>query len=375
MSNQSHTIVAITGTVLLLATGCSALEPPEQITIAATATSAEPTPTVAGMKALLTEYADGSLDPGDGQVTVVTADTLEAVDLTPMRGDDVENALNKRTAQIEERLEGLEAVVSVLAATSDGLDVIGTLDRALESTAPGGTVVLLTSGLSTVAPLDLTQAGDWIGNPEAIIEGTDTADLPDAKEKGIVFVGVGQSYPGNGQTPAGPAARAALETILLGICEKAGAASCTIMDGIIGTGAPSSTNTVPVIDFDQVDTACAGEISLDADIIFDGDSSILKDEATPLLKPVADSLTQCTTTVVQATGYTADIDCDFNGAVGAELAIGRATAVLERLRELGTPADAIGAAENGGHLINNCPGGVYDPTLAQSNRSVMLSIQ
>lgn len=377
--STSSSPLRIAGALLVAALGaaglaaCQPIQPAVDLTIAATATSAEPAPESATIRDILIDHADAALFPGDGSVTVVTDAGVERVDLTPMRGNDVENSEKKRAEKIDEKLHELDEALAAARASTDGLDVIGVLDQALEATGEGGTVVLLTSGLATVAPMDLTQAGDWAGRPLEFVEETATDALPDASGRYVVFGGIGYPAPASAQATPGPGARTALEQILLGLCVKMNAAGCSIATGAVGDAPPTAVNTVPVVTFDEVATACVGEVVLDAGVLFGGDSAELRAEADAALAPVADSLATCAHTAVNAAGYTADVDCDNDPDDAADLAIARARAVLERLRALGAPENTIGAATNGGHRIDNCPTGSYDEALGQTNRAVVLT--
>ena len=379
MSTTSPSRLRVAGTFFVAALGvagltaCQPIQPAADLTIAATATSAEPAPGSAAIRDFLIDHADAALFPGDGSVTLVTDAVVERIDLTPMRGDDVENSEKKRAEKIDEKLHEFDEALAAARASTDGLDVIGVLDRVLEATGDGGTVVLLTSGLATVAPMDLTQAGDWAGHPLEFVEGTAADALPDASGRYVVFGGIGRPAPASAQATPGPGARAALEQILLGLCVKMNAAGCSIATGTVGDAPPTAVNTVPVVTFDEVATVCVGEVVLDAGVLFGGDSAELRAEADAALAPVADSLATCAHTAVDATGYTADVDCDNDTGDAADLAIARARAVLDRLRALGAPENAIGAATNGGQRIDNCPTGSYDEALGQTNRAVVLT--
>ena len=77
--------------------------------------------------------------------------------------------------------------------------------------------------------------------------------------------------------------------------------------------------------------------------------------------------------VIDATGYSADIDCDTDPGDAAALELNRASAVLTRLEELGAPRSSLGGAAAGGQLIDDCPDGVFVEDLGRSNRVVVLT--
>lgn len=361
-------------TTASLLTGCNAIARSTSLTIAATATSAESAPHIDAIRDQLIEHAQSALFPGDGRVTVVGPDTVDEIDLTPMRADDVENDGGKAEGKISENLKELADAVGRLAATADGLDPIGVLDRALDVTPTNGTVVLITSGLSTVAPLDLTQAGDWIPNAAALVDATDPANLPTATGRHLVFVGLGHAYTNSMQPSAGPAARASLTTIYLGLCARMNALSCSAVTNLAESSAPVSVNVVPILKFDPIATACVTTLTVDASFAFGGDSAVLAPAADAVLQPIAEALAGCVTNeVIDATGYSADIDCDTDPGDAAALELNRAKAVLTRLEELSAPRSSIGAAAAGGHLIDDCPDGVFVEDLGRSNRAVVLT--
>jgi outer membrane protein OmpA-like peptidoglycan-associated protein len=363
-------ILAIT--VAMALSGCQSLPRAQALTIALTATSTDPAPALDSLTSVVSEHAAAALLPGDGKVTVITPDQAEVVDLTPMRGKDVESVPSKASKLITTNLDTLRTVLGKAAARKDGLDVIGSLDRALEQTPDGGHVILESSGYSTVAPVDLNKAGDWIGNPDAFVQAVNPDDLPNATGKHITFAGIGYANPASAQEQAGPAARTALTKIMIGLCTRMHAASCDTINGPTGQDPATSTNKVPLVTLNQITTHCAGQASIDTSIAFQPYSAVLLTAADQVLAPIAESLTRCPTgSVINATGHSALVP----GTVpDPGLEHDRAQAVLNRLAALGAPAGAIGTAAAGGQLVDNIPGGVYSEALAARNRVVTLNI-
>lgn len=368
---------AVAGIVLLpliALTACGQISSPPALTIAVTATSAEPAPSAAQITNILTDHADASLFPGDGKVTVVTPDRTIVVDLTPMRGDQVEASDAKRTEKIAENVGEFDGDIAKAAAATDGLDVIGTLDRALEATAAGGTVILMTSGYSNVSPIDLNAGGDWIAHPEDFAGLVSATDLPDASEKSIVFLGLGYPDPASAQETAGPAARNALTTIMIDLCKRMNATSCSTLPGPAGTGKPTATNQVSPVSLNQIQTHCVGEVNLDSNIMFALGSPVLLVGADEVLAPIAATLSACPSgTIVDATGHSS-LEPGQHPGDDTELELQRAQAVLTRLHELGAPQETIGQAIAGGQILDNCPNGIYDEILAGKNRAVTLTV-
>jgi outer membrane protein OmpA-like peptidoglycan-associated protein len=373
MNKTSPPVTAILAIIVAMAlSGCQSMPRAQALTIALTATSADPAPDLDPLTSVVREHAAAALLPGDGKVTVVTLDETEVVDLTPMRGQDVESVSAAANRLITSNLDALRAVLGKAASAKDGLDVIGTLDRALEQTPSGGHVILESSGYSTVAPVDLNKAGDWIGNPDGFVRAVNPDDLPNATGKHITFAGLGYPNPASTQEQAAPAARTALTKIMLGLCAKMHAATCDTITGPAGQEPATAANKVPQVILNQITTHCVGQTNIDASIAFEPYSAMLLPVVDAILAPIAESLTRCPSgTLINATGYSALLP---GQATDTDLERNRAKAVLNRLTALGAPVTCIGTAAAGGQIINNLPHGIYDETLAAKNRTVTLSI-
>lgn len=365
-------IAALLAIMAMVLTGCQSLPRAQALTIALTATSTDPAPSLGSLTSLVSEHAASALLPGEGEVTVVTPDWTEEVDLTPMRGNDVESVPAKATKLIGSNLEALQAVLSRAAATKDGLDVIGILDRALEQTRDGGHVILASSGYSTISPMDLNSAGDWIGNPDGFVQAANTDDLPNATGKHITFVGIGYPNPASPQEQAGPAARTALTKIMLGLCIKMRALTCETVSGPISQNPAVATNQVPLVVLDQIATNCVGQTSIDSNIAFEPYSAALLTAADEILAPLARDLSRCPVgAIINATGHSALVP----GTVpDPDLERDRAQAVLNRLATLGAPAGTIGTASAGGQIVDNLPNGAFSDILAAKNRAVTVTV-
>lgn len=360
--------------VLTLA-ACQSMPKPSPITLALTATSSEPAFALTGqIRDLVTDYARQAHFPTDATVNIVIqGQPNQTLDITPMRGSEVEAESSKAATAINAHLLTLDTAIGDLGAGSDGLNPFEVYARAVDITPPGGTIVMVTSGVSTANPTDLNKAGNWISQPEEFVAQVDPADIPDASGLHVVFAGLG--YPDGTHQAAPPtAAKKALTTLWLGLCEASGASSCTTIPGPVGSGAPTATNSVPLVVFSETATPCMGTVTISSDIAFGGDSYVLTDAADALLKPIADKLKTCPPgTPLNAYGHTAQIP---SGADGINLATNRAQAVLDRLNLLGAPADTLGNAIGYGsvshQIVDNMPGGRFDEELAKQNRVVEL---
>lgn len=373
MKKIQYIIASITAVIVaILVAGCQPLPHRPALTIALTGTSAEPKAMLGPLEPLATDHAAAALLPGDGKVTVVAPGTTTTVDLTPMRGREVESVQAKAEKLIHESIANLEEALGQAHATGPGLDVIGALDSALAQTSPGGRVVLITSGLSTIAPLDLNAAGDWISKPDAFVEAVNRSDLPEATGKHIVFAGLGYPNPASRQEQAAPAARTALTKIMLGLCAKMNAASCDAISGPISQDPSTASNAVDIVTLNQITTRCVGQASIDTSIAFDPFSSILLSNVDSVLVPIAEGMKRCAAgATINAIGHSALLPGTPADTVLEEA---RAQAVLNRLVALGAPASTIGTAAAGGQIVDNLPNGVFHEALASRNRTVVLTV-
>jgi outer membrane protein OmpA-like peptidoglycan-associated protein len=235
-------------------------------------------------------------------------------------------------------------------------------------------VILESSGFSTMDPIDLNKAGDWMVKPDAFVAAVNPNDLPHADGKHITFFGLGYPNPASGQEQAGPAARTALTRIMLGLCTKMHAASCDTIPGAAGQAPALSKNKAAPVVLDQIATRCVGQTSIDASVAFGGNSAVILAAADKALAPIAQTLARCPAgSKIDAIGHSALLLGEAPGQF-TWLEMARAQAVLSRLIALGAPAATIGTASAGGQILDNIPAGVYDETLAAKNRTVTLTI-
>ena len=138
--------------------GCSPPTGPPVTVVVATASSAEPAPSIEPIKKMLTDRALATTTPGGATVELVVSGRpdIQYVDLTPMRKLEVEAVPDRAAHLVAEHVDELAATLAALTPGSDELDLLTTYDRGLRATGDGGTVVVLSSGIQTVDPLDLT---------------------------------------------------------------------------------------------------------------------------------------------------------------------------------------------------------------------------
>ncbi|NKY27731.1 OmpA family protein [Nocardia gamkensis] len=358
--------------------GCTAApadSQPSAITIAATVTSAEPRTALSNsLISELTEMAEHSKRPGDATVRVVSSATGDILtkDLTPLRPNgQVQHAAADADRQITASVRELANTVAEVRADHPGLDLLGLLDRA--SQLPGDLHVL-SSGISTVAPVDLRVVG-WNAKPDSVIDSiARQGRLPKLSGRHVTFHGLGIAAGSQPGLP--PFARTLVEQLWTGICQRAGAASCTVAHDMPSAAAPVATLPVPVVPVPDAITegGCPVWASLnDTTLHFAPDSPVLPANADDALRPIVQAAARCDVSSIDVTGHIAD-----TGTVDTRnrLSERRARAVADRLVALGLPSELLGIVSGRDArepVIPNFTDGVFDELKAQQNRRVELT--
>ncbi len=332
----------------------------QTLVITATATSAEPAPTLPpSVLARLTEL--GRQD--DGCVLLVPPDgEPEAVSLTPRRGREVEVGSRREQARAQ-ILASVEDRVAAMAARKDGLDLVGALRRAQQAHPVPGTVVVIGSGISTQEPVDLRRQG--LG-----ADGRGLATF--MKERGwldltgwdVQLVGIGQAA---GSQPAfSPPQQEKLRGLWLSICRANGARRCqSIETG--PTSAPSlSRNKVPVV-VPPSDETYSQKILLDVSTTFGISSDLLSRAANVALRAVVRKV-ENEDLVITITGRTDASTGTESGNL--DLSRRRAERVRDRLLELGLPSNRIVWVDGVGSRDTSVAAERADPSLVWRARSV-----
>ncbi|MBX6390374.1 MAG: OmpA family protein [Frankia sp.] len=373
-------MAAAFGLVLVVAgallTGCAA---PKEWTavIAMTATSAEPVPGLAEpLRLALEDAASASEQAGVPDVRLVLLDAEPVdIDLTPIRDGEVEFDPMVRPQMIDDALAALSEELGRRVALRPELDVLDTL-RAAARAGGDGPIYLITSGISTVDPVNFAALG-WDFDPQAVA--ADLADrglLPSLDGRSVTFVGLGVSA--GSQPPLAEPEEDKVRELWLAVCRAAGAADCAAVDGVLATGstAPGSRQPVTVVPVPHHGTTRGPEsVDLAGAVLFDGDSAILRPAADAVLRGLVAHLAQCGEGArVDVTGHVADVvrGVPENGPLSDE----RARAVANRLLQLGLPESAISRVVGVGDsqtVIDNWTGDVFDEAKAARNRRVTLT--
>jgi outer membrane protein OmpA-like peptidoglycan-associated protein len=312
----------------------------EAATLIVTATANEPEPVLSSQ--LTTELT--SLAGHDhGEISLVHPSGGRAlpgptVVLTPMRGEDKETDSDLASDRIAENLQTLSTHLSHIKSTSAGLDLLTGLVHA-GADRHKHTIYVLSSGLSTVAPLDWRKLG-WGFPTQTVIDTLRRqGNLPDLRGHDVIFTGLGLTAPP--QQPLTTPERRKLKTFWLTLCTQSGG-RCTTDDTAADTGkSPSGNAATPTVPIDPPCTYTPNPgpptLSLSNALLgFAGDSSVLPTKANQVLKPIAASIKAGDR--VRIVGHTAD----YGPLPGQyQTSEDRALAVRHRLLQLGASPAAV----------------------------------
>jgi outer membrane protein OmpA-like peptidoglycan-associated protein len=330
----SVTVVAALS-LLLAACGKSPSSTPDVIVIVPSATANEPAPELAADNRGMLEDAGATstqasayvVDPSAGQPTVVP--------LTPRRPDGQVEYGPRRGYLLDQNVDRVGQLLRGEAARGP-FDLLRMITSAVRVASPPGTLLILSSGLSTAGGFDLRQVG-WDADPGAVAAQLKHRGLlPDLAGWRVIFSGLGDVA---GRQPALPLPQqTTLASYWVAICRAAGAAACQT-DEMTRPDPPSrSTTPVPVVPVPAV-TSVRGPhgaqgVSVPADELFAFNSAALLPGADGVLGPLA-ARASSGHLLVSITGY-ASPD---GGSAAYNLALSRARAqaVRARLVALGLP--------------------------------------
>ena len=305
----------------------------------------------------------------DGRPSSAGSDTFRTDAGNSVAAGDDQNAF----------LQGLGNAVTQVRADDPEVDVLGALDlagRSVQGNRPG-TVVLVDSGLSTVAPLDFRQPGlldSPVGETVDFLRSANA--LPDLRGATVVLAGLGDTA--DPQTPLSPAQRSSLVALWTGISQAAGAACVSVVDEPRGGDAPSDVPPVSTVDVPPPPTITPGRPTTlpdDGSVGFQPDTAEFRDRnaARGVLTPFAQFLTGAPNARLALTGTSARAGTD---AGQIDLSTRRADAVKQLLVELGAPADRITTRGVGsqfpGYVNDVGPDGRQLPGPASQNRTVIV---
>jgi outer membrane protein OmpA-like peptidoglycan-associated protein len=326
-------------TTLLVACGKVPSNTPEVFVVLPSATANEPEPQLAAPDlGLLTNAAEGS-NNATAYIVNPTTGSATTVRLTPLRADGQVEYGPNRTALISQNVSQVQRLVSAQAA-SGPFDLLAMMANAIRVTTSPGTLLIVSSGLSTAGGFDLRLVG-WDADPATIAaELKHEGVLPDLTGWTVVFSGLGDTY---GRQPALPLPqRTTLTQYWLAICHAADAAQCRT-DDLTRPDPPSrSSRQVPVVPV-PTPTQVTGPqdstvVTVPADLLFALNRAALVPSADSVLGPLA-AQARANGEQARITGY-ASPDGG-SAAYNNALSENRALAVRNRLVALGVSADQI----------------------------------
>ena len=266
------------------------------------------------------------VSPSDGQATVLP--------LTP-RGSNAllrAEALKADAVAVERALDN--------EAAAGQLNLLATITAATRAASRPGTLIVVSSGLSTAGGFNLRQVG-WGADPSSVAAQLKASGLlPDLAGWRVVFVGLGVVA---GRQPALPQPQqVTLADYWTAICQGSGAASCSVDHSARPQLASHVTGQVPVVPVPVVASVrgpgSTSTTTLPATLLFPFNGSTLVPSADTILQPIAQKA-RSQHLLVSITGYTSP-DGGSN-AYNLALSAKRADAVRDRLVALGLPAKQI----------------------------------
>lgn len=312
---------------------------PDVLVIVPSATANEPAPELAASDRGMLQTAAATSTAASAYVVDPATGQPRKVALTPRRADGQVEYGPRRATLLNQNVGQVERVVQSEAAAGP-FDLLGLLASATRVASPPGTLLVVSSGLSTAGGFDLRQVG-WDANPATVAaQLKDRSLLPHLAGWHVIFSGLGDTA---GKQPSLPLPqRTTLTGYWMAICRAAGATSCGTDDTTRPDPPSRSTTAVPVVPVPAVQSVHgprgSTQVTVPNDELFAFDSARLVPGADTILGPLAQEARSRQLNVT-ITGY-ASPD---GGTTAYNLAISRARAlaVEGRLVSLGLPSAQI----------------------------------
>lgn len=326
-------------TTLLIACGKVPDNTPDVFVVLASATANEPAPELSSADLSMLTSAAGASTQATAYIVNPTTGVATAESLTPRRPDGQVDYGPSRDSTMAQNVQRVQHLVSEEAA-SGPFDLLGMIGNAVRATAHPGTLLVISSGVSTAGGFDLRQVG-WDANPATVAATLGQRGLlPDLTGWRVIFSGLGDTY---GRQPTLPLPqRTTLARYWLAICRAADAKQCGTDDLTRPDPAPHSTTPVPVVPVPAVTSVTGPKnstgISVPSDTLFGFDSAALLPGADGVLGSLA-AKAKADGQGVSVTGYASPDggSAAYNKALSKQ----RAAAVAARLMALGVPASQI----------------------------------
>lgn len=337
-------------------------------TFLVTATANEPTPLLSmNMTRDLTSIASHD----DGEILFLHPDQGRAVPGTSVKLTPMRDSLHKETnpdlaaSKTNDNIQTASQVLNKIHSSNPGLDLLTGLVAAGDQ-HERRTIYVLSSGLSTVAPLDFRKLG-WGFSTDVVIQDLRRqGNLPNLHGHDIIFSGLGLTA--GRQPPLTVPERRKVTDFWTTLCFDSGG-QCTVDDSAADSGAaPNGDAPTWIVPIDPPCTysRSPGHTTLslsDSLLGFAGNSTVLPANGDRVLKPIAAAIKAGDH--VHIVGHTANYQ-SLSGQYTTSR--GRALAVLARLRQLGASPSAVFTIDGVGpdDPVPNVP--ATDP----SNRRVTL---
>jgi outer membrane protein OmpA-like peptidoglycan-associated protein len=361
----------------VLLTGCAPPLRAETFVVAASQTANEPAATLAAPDRALLRAA-GAASGRLASAFVVNPDTGQAreVSLTPRRGDGEVDYGPDRGSELSANVNRVQALLGQEAGNRP-FDLLAMMAQAVRVVAHPGTLIVVSSGLSTAGGFDLRQVG-WGADPRAAAATLRSRGLlPKLAGWRVIFSGLADVA--GRQPPLPLPQRTTLTRYWLAICRAAGAASCTADPVTRPDPAPRGTTPVPVVPVPRVVSVRGpggrSRTSVPADEFFAFNSHRLLPGTDAILRPVARAAIAGKLTV-SITGYASPDGGTYR--YNLALSAARARAVEARLLDLGVPARQIvkvSGAGTAGQPRSACyRGGRLDESVCGLLRRVVITL-
>ena len=331
--------VVVTLSLLLAACGKSPVTTPDVIVIVPSATANEPAPELSAGNRSMLQNAGATSTQADAYIVNPATGQPTEVPLTPRRADGQVEYGPRRGYLLDQNMSRVGQLLPQQAA-SGPFDLLDMIASAVRVTSPPGTLLILSSGLSTAGGFDLRLVG-WDADPSSIAAQLKQRGLlPDLAGWRVIFSGLGDTA--GRQPPLPLPQQTALVSYWMAICRAAGAAACQTDETTRPDPPSRSTTPVPVVPVPAVLSVRgpngATGVSVPGDELFAFGSAILLPGADAVLGPLA-AKARSGHLLVTVTGY-ASPD---GGSAAYNLALSRARALAVRARlvALGLPPGQI----------------------------------
>ena len=324
----------------LLITGCQApSHVAETIVVLPSATANEPGPVLAAADRALLYHAGATSTRGVAYVINPATGQPTRVSLTPVRADGQVEYGPRRGYLLRQNVNRVQRVLRTEAATSP-FDLLALISTAVRVTSHPGTLLILSSGLSTAGGFNLRSVG-WGANPATVAGQLQRRGLlPGLAGWRVDFSGLADVARPQPALPLPQ--RTTLTGYWMAICRTARALACSDDDTIRPDPPSRSTTPVPVVPVPAV-TPVAGPhhaagVSVPADELFPFNSARLVAGADSILRPLV-SQARAEHRLVSISGF-ASPD---GGSRSYNLALSRSRAqsVRYRMITLGLPPGQV----------------------------------